>query len=434
MAWLWKSKKTLPPLKFSADLVHESEAFRQAYHSILAFCGHTPPPTPPSRLLLSRDIERYGILNFAFESAYAYFSDESFADEKISSEIIDIVLATTDAQIQFLRNYTLFDSRSVPDHRFPSKGLLLVAVYLHNLWVIKERQPEAQRGLSPREVDDWIIPMQDFCTALEKPEFVLNLEDNLTAQQFLLHFLGICVEHRPVPLSFATSIQLLSELRKEQPTIAILLEQLLKYLPLSYFWFLGQAPYHLPPLTKSWSRRLRILFTRRALPLVMTLADNLVLSIFKSQKLAVAQNHAITYTTFNAAALEQVRRIFTQFEAETGFNKYFTTFRLLFYFYMVQSKHLHGLEQAIIYATEIKEEIAKGEQVWSAEAVVAMTQFMEETALVTSVLPIAIANKRDRPFQSIERMVNNLTEHGFSRRCQRIANRFYTVREEKNKK
>ena len=41
MAWLWKSKKTLPPLRFSSDLVHESEAFQQAYHSILTFFAVT---------------------------------------------------------------------------------------------------------------------------------------------------------------------------------------------------------------------------------------------------------------------------------------------------------------------------------------------------------------------------------------------------------
>ena len=418
--------------RFSTDLTHETEAFRQLYSSILALTGDQPSllkSHKPTHLLAVNDVTRYGILNFAFESAHLYFSSpETSNADKLDTRVFDIAFACARARMRYLKQFTLLDKKSFNRINHPSRGLFICLAYLHNLWVLHNELGPGKKSINNEELNDIIVPLNAFCAQMNQADKVLSLEDALVAQMAVANFLKLCYAPEEAPKDWTSPFDepLLHylELREKHRLLSILLDQVLPYLPITRFWMLPAAPLHFDQDLLLWTRKSQLLFSRRALPVLMSMADYLANRIFniKEEMEEALKDGTEEYRfSFNPFALDRFSLFVRSFGQKSVANLYPVYFRLLFYYYLVQNHVLAGLQQ-FLSLNDLQ--IGKALQAYPVSPFRVgsiLYQFLEDGAAFTAELPLENKRKSDPLIQTVHSMVNRLADQGMADKCAALA-------------
>ncbi len=241
----------------------------------------------PKTLVRVDEVERFGVLAFAFDDpAMALASSRPL--DGFRPEVYRLFLACARARLDFLNRHTLARRWDAAPPTRPSRALFIALVYLHNLWVLCTDRHAGLSGLyRDKSILDFYAPLYAFPEALHAQRQPFRFDDLVTLHAALLRFLeiyGTLLPPVPRPARFEDPLHRYAAMQNRHPLLLLLLDQLIALSPLSRLWFLPLAPLHVDAAwagVDRWAEGCASLFSRLARPLLATLADYLVFSIFQ---------------------------------------------------------------------------------------------------------------------------------------------------------
>jgi len=372
--------------------------------------GQTQPL--PTTLVRAYDFEQFGRLSFALANPDFYLATKAPL-QNFRAEFHRVTMAGAFARLQFLRKYTLME-KPLAKPRPPSKALFLCLAYLHNLLALCREEHAGMAGMAEKSVLDFFDPFNEFCEALRAQELAWNGDDIVVLHAVILNFLAIYAEACPgeIPLPpdlHHRPLQIYERLRQRHPLLAVLLEQLLEFSPLSRFWFLPKGPFHFSEDDAKWFAQCSALFSRKNLPLLTALADYLVSSIFTLKTTPHADPEKKYFAEFNDFALRRVTAFFKVSEAAEAGHRALIHFRWWFYHYFNQPRLRAGLDN-FINANKPQTQNTK---------LIVLREFLESCAWAEAGARREIFKDASDPWElATQSMVKRLWDDQFVPQCQ----------------
>ncbi len=408
---LWK--KSPPQTALDASLVAAVEEVRRSIEGLTGddeAAAHHMPKT----LVRVDDVEQFGVLAFAFDDpAMAMASNRPL--DGFRPEVYRLFLACARARLDFLNRYTVAETWDAATPTRPSKAVFTALVYLHNLWVLCTDEHAGLQGLyRDKSIIGFYEPLYAFPESIHAQRPSFRFDDLVIIHAAVLRFLEIYgARLMPIgePSHFEDPLRLYAAMRSRHPVLLLMLDQLIALSPLSRLWFLPGGPPYFDAAwadARRWAEGCASLFSRAARPLLMTLADYLVFTLF--QPTTREADGDDWKSRYQMQPRLDALRLFNQFLAHTEvlYSKYpaYVDFRVLCCYYFYQSSLPIAAENYL-----------RGRQAREAGGVLTFLQHCRWIAEPERPAPAPGGDTLDA---TLRRMRTRLIEADFDEQCRRL--------------
>ena len=306
----------------------------------------------PTTLVQADEVARFGVLAFAFDDPATTLASNRPL-EGFRPEVYRLYLACARARLDVLNRYTVAETWPTLPPEQPTAGLFIALVYLHNLWVLCTDQHAGFAGLyRDKSILDFYEPLYAFPEALHAQPQPLHLDDVVTLHAAVLRFLAI-YDARLAPnqetAHFEDPLRQYMMMQNRHPVLLLLLDQLIALSPLTRFWLLPAAPLHVDAAwagVSRWAKGCEPLFSRAARPLLITLVDYLIFTLF--QPTTRESDDEDWKSRYQMQPRLEALHLFNQFlersQARYGLHPVYVDFRVLCCYYFYQSSLLLAAE------------------------------------------------------------------------------------------
>ena len=376
--------------------------------------GEAAAQHTPKTLVRVDEVGQFGVLAFAFDDPAMALASTRRLDG-FRPEVYRLFLACTRARLDFLNRYTVAETWDAAPPTRPSKALFIALVYLHNLWALCTDEHAGLQGLyRDKSILGFYEPLYAFPEAFHAHQQTLRFDDLVTLHAALLRFLeiyGTRMLPGEAPAHFEDPLRLYTAMQSRHPVLLLMLDQLIALSPLSRLWFLPHSPLHTDTAWAGigrWAEGSAALFSRTARPLLTTLADYLVFSIF--QPTTHETDGDDWKSQYQMQPHIDALRPFNQFLARTQalYGKYpaYIDFRVLCCYYFYQSSLLIAAENYL-----------RGRRGREADAVIT---FLWHCRWISRPERPASSPGADALAATLHRMQSRLKEAAFDEQCRRL--------------
>jgi hypothetical protein len=247
----------------------------------------------PSRLIHADECMQPAMLLYAFKEFKKQntFFEKGYMPTGYSPGILDVVYAFHCARASFLNTHTVAQGANLADPRSPSPVLFTATVYLHNCAILGTHAEFDNSSLGIKQFIAINESMRTFHTILKKQTEIVTADDVITLHAVVIKFLrfyqdrvlrgALAGKDRPL---FYRPTDAYLQLRTHNIFLSLLIEQLVRFSPISRMWFIPAVPYHFPEQAGEWERLSLPFMGTEMTPLLMSLGDYLA-SLFSDFEL-----------------------------------------------------------------------------------------------------------------------------------------------------